>query len=175
MQLSRRRFAALSTAWLAGSASRLLGIPPRPKLFVLIVAEQFRSDYLSRFTNQFTAGGFRRLMDDGAFFPDCRLASSSFSSTGIATIATGAYPEAHGIIAESWYDPDSKKIVSAHSSLTQSSTLADQIAAADTRNRVLATGMNRARAELLVGRHSVLSVEPGPEEPAWMAAFRQYH
>lgn len=175
MQLSRRRFAALSTAWLAGSASRLLGIPPRPKLFVLIVAEQFRSDYLSRFTNQFTAGGFRRLMDDGAFFPDCRLASSSFSSTGIATIATGAYPEAHGIIAESWYDPDSKKIVSAHSSLTQSSTLADQIAAADTRNRVLATGMNRARAELLVGRHSVLSVEPGPEEPAWMAAFRQSH
>jgi hypothetical protein len=173
--LSRRRFAALSTAWLAGSATRLLAIPPRPKLFVLIVAEQFRSDYLSRFTTQFGAGGFRRLMEEGAFFPDCRMASSSFSSTGIATIATGAYPEEHGIIAESWYDPGSKKIVGAQSSLNQSSTLADQIAAADTRNRVLATGMDRARAALLVGRHSILSIEPGPEEPAWMGAFRQSH
>jgi len=114
-------------------------------------------------------------MDEGAFFPDCRLESSSFSSTGIATIATGAYPEGHGIIAESWYDPGAKKIIGAQPSLNQAPTLADQIAAADTRNRVLATGMDRARAGLLMGRHSILSIEPGPEEPAWMAAFRQSH
>ena len=56
-QLSRRRFAA-SLAGAAGAA-RLLAIPPRPKLFVLLLAEQFRSDYLSRFAGQFGPGGFR--------------------------------------------------------------------------------------------------------------------
>src|SRR5690349_4721367 len=131
-QLSRRRFAAFSTAWVAGSlaASRLSAIPPRPKLLVLLVAEQFRSDYLSRFSAQFCPGGFRKLMEEGAFFPDCRMSASSFSSTGIATIATGAYPDAHGIVAESWYDTASKKVVAARSSLNLASTLADQIAAA---------------------------------------------
>ena len=51
VELSRRRFAAFSTAWLAGSfsATRLAAIPPRPKLFILLVAEQFRADYLARF------------------------------------------------------------------------------------------------------------------------------
>src|SRR5256885_3439500 len=78
VRLSRRRFAAT----LAGSlgAARLAAVPPRPKLFVLLVAEQFRSDYLSEFASQFGPAGFRRLMEEGAFLPDCRLASSSFSS-----------------------------------------------------------------------------------------------
>src|SRR5215510_5200598 len=91
-QLSRRRFAAFSTAWLAGSfgAGRLWSVPPRPKLFVLLLAEQFRADYLSRFSAQFSPGGFRKLMEEGAFFPDCRMSASSFSLTGIATVATGA-------------------------------------------------------------------------------------
>src|SRR6476620_3341451 len=110
--LSRRQFAAFSTAWGAGSlaATRLAAIPPRPKLFILLVAEQFRSDYLSRFSSLFGPGGFRRLMEDGAYFPDCRLRASSFSASGIATIATGAYPDAHGIVAETWYDPVSRKM-----------------------------------------------------------------
>src|SRR5258706_3875631 len=120
VQLSRRRFAAT----LAGSlgAERLAAVPPRPKLFVLLVAEQFRSDYLTRFASLLCPGGFRRLMEEGAFLPDCRMASSSFSATGLATIATGAYPEAHGIVAESWYDAASKKIIAADASLPRRDT-----------------------------------------------------
>src|ERR1700681_2865786 len=105
--LTRRRFAGCIAGSLA--AARLLAIPPRPKLFVLLLAEQFRSDYLSRFSSLFGPGGFRRLMEEGSYLPDCRMAASSFSSTGIETIATGAYPQLHGIVAESWYDADSEK------------------------------------------------------------------
>src|SRR5947208_7303309 len=147
VQLSRRRFAAT----LAGSlgAARLAAVPPRPKLFVLLVAEQFRADYLTRFAGLLGPSGFRQLMDEGAFVPDCRMASSSFSATGLATIATGAYAEAHGIAAESWYDPVSRKMVSAQASLTEASTLADEVASAGGGNRVFATAMHRSKGELL--------------------------
>ena len=114
------------------------------------------------------------------------MAASSFSATGLATIATGAYPDAHGIVAESWYDPASKKIVGARSSLNRASTLADQIASADSRNRVFAVGANSARASLLVQgatldelHHTVLPVEEPPEpardEAPWVDTFRRTH
>ena len=183
VRLTRRQFAACSTAWLAG-ATRLKAIPPRPKLFVLLVAEQFRSDYLSRFSALFGPGGFRRLMEEGAYLPDCRMAASSFTATGLATIATGAYPDAHGIVAESWYDPVARKMTAARASLNLASTLADQIAAADSHNRVYAVAGDRARAALLVhsapfarAPHTVLALDadPLPEEPAFVEAFRQSH
>src|SRR5207248_9361363 len=141
-----------------------------------------RSDYLSRFSAQFSPGGLRKLMDEGAFFPDCRMSASSFSSTGIATIATGAYPDAHGIVAESWYDMASKKVVTARSSLNQASTLADQIAVADSRNRVFATAPDHRRAAMLSQsapfariRHEVLAIDPtgaSAEESVWLQLFR---
>src|ERR1700691_5883271 len=107
-RITRRRFGAR----VAGSlgAARLFAIPPRPKLFVLLAAEQFRSDYLTRFSNLFGPGGFRRLIEEGAYLPDCRMSASSFSSSGLATIATGAWPQAHGVVAESWYEGNSRKI-----------------------------------------------------------------
>ncbi len=151
-----------------------------------MVAEQFRSDYLTRFSAQFGPGGFRKLMDEGAYFPDCRMAASAFSASGIATIATGAYPDAHGIVAESWYDSSSRNIIGARSSLNYASTLADQIASADNRNRVFAVAEDRNRASMLVHsaafgalRHKLVTSETTGEslkdEPAWMAAFRKSH
>src|SRR5258708_23825866 len=159
VQLSRRRFAAT----LAGSlgAARLDAVPPRSKLCVMLVAEQFRSDYLSQFAGLLGPGGFRRLMEEGAFLPDCRMASSSFSATGLATIATGAYPEAHGIVAESWYDAASRKIIAANASLTQADTLADQVAAAG--GRVFAAGQPAAPAAL-AGRRGA-PFRPRPTVP----------
>src|ERR1051325_4657105 len=40
----------------------------RPKLVVLIVIDQFRYDYLERFEDLFGPGGFKRLINNGAFF-----------------------------------------------------------------------------------------------------------
>src|SRR5579859_2428022 len=130
--LTRRRFAGCIAGSLA--AARLLAIPPRPKLFVLVLAEQFRSDYLSRLSALFAPGGFRRLMEEGSYLPDCRMAASTFSASGLETIATGAYPQSHGIVAESWYDAESRKMVAAGAAASQATTLADQIASAEGRN-----------------------------------------
>jgi hypothetical protein len=174
--LTRRRFAGCIAGSLA--AARLLAIPPRPKLFVLLLAEQFRSDYLSRFSGLFGSGGFRRLMEEGSYLPDCRMAASSFSASGLETIATGAYPQSHGIVAESWYDAASGKMVTASAALSQAGTLADEITSADSRNRVFAMDVDGSRASLLApgAQHKILALhKPKGHEPEWVDAFRQSH
>jgi len=174
--LTRRRFAGCIAGSLA--AARLSAIPPRPKLFVLLLAEQFRSDYLSRFSSLFGPGGFRRLMEDGSYLPDCRMSASTFSASGLATIASGSYPQSHGIVAESWYDAESRKMVAASAAACQCDTLADEIMSADSRNRVFAIDVDGSRASLLArsAAPKVLSLHrPTGKEAEWVDAFRQSH
>ena len=61
MLVSRRHFASLASLGLAGFPFRLRAARPRPKLIVLLIAEQFRADYLDIFSNFLVPGGFRRL------------------------------------------------------------------------------------------------------------------
>src|SRR5580693_623140 len=153
MLVSRRRFVSLSA-----SAAGLAGLPrtsraarPRPKLVVLLVAEQFRSDYLDLFGNFLSPspGGFRRLMEDGAYFPECQMAATTFTSGSLATVSTGAYPQMHGIVADSWYDRPSRKPVAAAPAALQATTLAEQIAAADPSNRIFAVALDSRDGALL--------------------------
>ena len=116
MLVSRRRFAALTATGLAGIRSVAFASRPRPKLIVLLIAEQFRSDYLDLLGNFLANGGFRRLTDQGAYFPQCQMVSTTFTSGGLATLSTGAYPQVHGIVADSWYDRAARKPVSASAS-----------------------------------------------------------
>ncbi|MCA1756817.1 MAG: alkaline phosphatase family protein [Bacteroidales bacterium] len=82
-------------------------IPPdRPKLVVTLVMEQFRYDFIDRFSNRFGEGGFKMIINEGTY---CRNASYDFFSTqsapAHATLSTGTDPRFHGIIADSWYHP----------------------------------------------------------------------
>lgn len=83
----------------------------RPALVVLLVVDQFRADYIERYGRAWT-GGLKRLIDGGAYF---RQAAYPYAATetcpGHTTVATGALPETHGIIANGWYDRVSKKAV----------------------------------------------------------------
>jgi predicted AlkP superfamily pyrophosphatase or phosphodiesterase len=121
---------------------------------VLLVAEQFRSDYLDLFGNFLSPspGGFRRLMEDGAYFPECQMAATTFTSGSLATVSTGAYPQMHGIVADSWYDRPSRKSVAAAPDALQATTLAEQIAAADPANRIFAIALDSRDAALLAGK-----------------------
>ena len=99
MGICRRDFGKYA---LGGIAGTLLAAPVRAKLLVIVVLEQFRTDYLDAVRPQLAGGGFRRLCEKGAFFPNCLNEASTFSSTGIATLATGAWPAKHGIVADLW-------------------------------------------------------------------------
>jgi Type I phosphodiesterase / nucleotide pyrophosphatase len=85
----------------------------RPKLVVVIVIDQFRGDYLERYRNQFGDGGFRLLVDRGAYFPNCNYNyANTRTAPGHATLFTGAYSNGHGIAANEWWDPKKKHMVS---------------------------------------------------------------
>jgi hypothetical protein len=122
----------------------------RPKLFVFLIAEQFRQLYLDRAGSLLTPGGFRELMTKGVYYPDCRLAASGFTSTGLATLATGAYPSVHGIVADQWYNRQTHGITKARAEMLEATTLADEAVRAGS-GRIFCLGMNEGPASLLAG------------------------
>jgi predicted AlkP superfamily pyrophosphatase or phosphodiesterase len=147
---------------------------PRPKLLVLVVAEQFRSDYLERHRAALAAGGLQKLLQGGAVFPDCRYEyAATYPAAGAAVLATGAYPERNGIVAEQWYDRRTKNVVraaeDAEAALVGSdaprrpagsprrlagTTLADQMRlGSEGRSRVVAVSLRDQTAVMLGGRN----------------------
>src|SRR2546429_1507217 len=84
----------------------------RPKLIVIIVIDQFRGDYLERYRDQFGDGGFRIFLDRGAYFTECNYDyANTRTAPGHATLFTGSYASGHGIVANEWWDPAKKKLV----------------------------------------------------------------
>jgi arylsulfatase A-like enzyme len=82
----------------------------RPRLAVLVVFDQMRADYLTRWDGLFDEGGFRRLKKEGAWFENCHLPyAQTFTASGHASLATGCSPMKHGIIGNTWYDRFSSK------------------------------------------------------------------
>jgi predicted AlkP superfamily pyrophosphatase or phosphodiesterase len=86
-------------------------VPARPKLVVLLVVDQMRGDYVDKFLPQWT-GGLRRLVEEGAWF---REAAYPYAATetcvGHSTISTGSFPASHAMVANSWWDRESQKVV----------------------------------------------------------------
>ena len=153
-----------------------------PKLLVFVILEQFRPDYLARLQSFLSPGGFRRLMSEGAWFPNCSQLASTFPSSALATLATGAYPVVHGVVADTWYDRASRRPVSAGPAELQATTLADQVPA-DPRNRIFAVGLRDDHLALLLGNAAAKTIAMDTqglfaargEQPAWLAEFNRRH
>jgi hypothetical protein len=94
---------------------------PRPRLVVLIVVDQFRYDYLTRFGDLFTSRGIGRLMREGASWTDANFDHvPTFTAPGHAVFMTGAWPSQTGIVANDWYEQDTGRKVK---SITDDATL----------------------------------------------------
>lgn len=86
----------------------------RPRLVLVIVADQFRYDYLTRFAPLFGQGGFRRLTRDGAFWTNANYDYiPTKTAPGHSAIVTGAAPGRNGIAANEWIDRESRRKVTA--------------------------------------------------------------
>lgn len=74
-------------------------------LIVVLSIDQLRADYLERFAPHFSERGFKRLMKEGAFYPNARLPYAlAETAPGHATIGTGQLPSEHGIIGNRWFE-----------------------------------------------------------------------
>lgn len=79
--------------------------PPKPKLVLTIMIDQFRPEYLHRFAPYFGPGGFNLLLRRGASFTGARYEHGVTSTCpGHAVVLTGSYGNVNGIINNVWYD-----------------------------------------------------------------------
>lgn len=86
--------------------------PVKPRLVVLISIDQFRADYLARFSDLFLpvegpqgVGGFRWLMERGAYHTDAHHDHYPlFTGPGHSIHFTGAPPYKTGIVGNEWFD-----------------------------------------------------------------------
>lgn len=78
-----------------------------PKLVVGIMVDQMRFDYLTRFWDHYSEGGFKRLVEGGF---NCKNHHFNYAPTstgpGHASVYTGTTPAVHGIISNEWYDKE---------------------------------------------------------------------
>jgi len=83
-----------------------------PKLVVGIVIDQMCYEYLYRYQAKFCENGFRKLMEQGT---NCRNTHynyvPTFTGPGHASIYTGTTPENHGIVANDWYERETRVVV----------------------------------------------------------------
>ena len=169
MTLGRQWLAALVPLAAIGLGALFLSnaVPRHPKLVVLIVVDQLRTDYIDRFRDQYV-GGFRWLLANGAYFPDAMYRHAvTVTAAGHATVASGLHPSGHGIVGNSWrergkgevYCVDDEQFAAAGGPGRSASpralladTLGDKLKARDSRSRVYSFSRKDRAAILLAGR-----------------------
>jgi len=107
MRPLRRAFILSSLLASASLALPALALekPAQPKLVVVLVVDGLPQEQVVRYRDQFGQGGFRRLLDQGAWFSNAHQAHGvTVTAVGHAAVLTGAYPYQHGIIANEWVD-----------------------------------------------------------------------
>ncbi len=83
-----------------------------PRVLITVVVDGLSTRQMLRHQECFDQGGFRRLLDEGAWFERARFShSTTFTAPGHATIATGATPAEHGLVGNGWFDRETGRRV----------------------------------------------------------------
>ena len=146
---------------------------PPVRLAVLIVVDQFRADRLPRYERWFGKDGFKRLIKEGAYFPNAYYSYAVTSTAvGHATLSTGRLPRQHGIVNNAWFvddnprpqaaefDSDARAVgLSGNEKANGNSpryllgsTIGDQLKLADRRSRVFSLALKSRPAVMLGGQ-----------------------
>ncbi len=109
----RRHAALLSVALTILSLTALaLADSPAPQLILQITVDQLRGDLPGRYRDRLGEGGFRYLLENGTWYANAHYQhANTETAVGHATLATGADPSRHGIVANDWIDPDTGAFV----------------------------------------------------------------
>ena len=82
------------------------------KLYLNIVVDQLRTDFLYEFEELYCDGGFKRLLSGGKVYENVYYAFDNIDrATAVATLSTGTNPYVSGIVAERWLDRKSLRVV----------------------------------------------------------------
>ena len=76
-----------------------------PRLILQITVDALRADLPQRFARHFGEGGWRYLLDQGLRYDNAHYTHANTETiVGHASLATGAYPADHGMVANVWFD-----------------------------------------------------------------------
>ena len=137
-----------------------------------------RQDYWDQSAPQLGPNGLRKILLKSAHFPDCRHLASSFPCSSLATLATGAWPSQHGIVADTWYDAAARAAIPASAELSLATTLMAQMPSAP-RSKAFVIGMDATQASLFAGTSAARQFWMDPrgafttlgEPPEWLVEF----
>lgn len=144
-------------------------VPPR--LVVLLVADQFRAEFLTRFGRDFGPKGFRRLLGEGAVFTGRYEQQNTYTGPGHALLASGSFAYVNGIMQNKFYNFATKRSESMlfdgsakllHGETTpddetsprnfEGSTIGDELRLASPQSKVLGLALKDRGAIMLAGR-----------------------
>lgn len=76
----------------------------KPKLIVGIIVDQMRQEYLYRYADRYSEGGFKRMIKEGFMMKNGHYNYiPTYTGPGHASVYTGTTPATHGIIGNTWY------------------------------------------------------------------------
>lgn len=106
------RMLALLLAWaLTTSLALAKTVNPPPRLILQITVDQLRGDLPGRYAERYGDGGFRYLLEKGTHYTNAHYQHSNLETiVGHAVLATGAFPAAHGMVANVWFNRDSGQL-----------------------------------------------------------------
>lgn len=84
----------------------------QPKLILQITVDALRGDLPTRFPNMIGEGGFEYLLEDGIHYTNAHYEHANTETVvGHASLATGAVPAVHGMVANVWFDRELSRLV----------------------------------------------------------------
>ena len=82
-----------------------------PRLILQITVDQLRGDLPSRYIDRYNEGGFRYLLEKGTYYSNAHYQHSNLETiVGHVVLATGAFPSAHGMVANVWLDRETGEV-----------------------------------------------------------------
>ncbi len=102
-----RQWAGLGTLLLLGLSAPA---EARPSLILMISVDQLAGHYLDRWNTNYS-GGFARLQRQAAWYRrGVHAVAATETAPGHANLATGAWPNVHGIVSNRWIDPAGRPV-----------------------------------------------------------------
>ncbi|MBL8924282.1 MAG: alkaline phosphatase family protein [Myxococcaceae bacterium] len=158
----------------------------RPRLGVMLVVDQLSVDSFNARLPK-TKAGFKRFVEQGLRFQHARYdAAPTLTSSGHATIATGAWAATHGVVANEWIDWETgKSTLSTEDpafkvldrepakqdgtapTFLRVPTVGDSCKVADARSRVVAISAKDRSAVLMGGKSADAAIWFDPERPVF--------
>lgn len=85
--------------------------PARPKLVLQITVDGLRGDLPLRYADRLGDGGFRYLLEKGTHYANAHYQHANLETiVGHVVLATGAFPSAHGMVANVWLDRETGEL-----------------------------------------------------------------